>query len=129
MPHDDKGSHWHEPTADKMAGLGKFARPAMPYDQFMESEGVPIYRDIGVRTVLDLPMKPWKRLGGRGSYIQLFGTEGLWGMYVVEVPPGGALNIEHHVYEKIVLVVEGRGSTEVWQEGNAKKQHFEWQKG
>jgi len=42
MPHDDKGSHWHEPTADKMAGLGKFARPAMPYDQFMESEGVPI---------------------------------------------------------------------------------------
>ena len=67
MPHDDKGSHWHEPTADKMAGLGKFARPAMPYDQFMESDGVPIYRDIGVRTVLDLPMKPWKRLGGRGA--------------------------------------------------------------
>jgi len=129
MPHDDKGSHWHEPTADKMAGLGKFARPAMPYDQFMEAEGVPVYRDIGVRTVLDLPMKPWKRLGGRGTYIQLYGTEGLWGMYVVEVPPGGALNIDHHVYEKIVFVVEGRGSTEVWQESNPKKQHFEWQKG
>ena len=43
-------------------------------------EGVPCYRGIGVRRVQDLPLVPWKRLGGRGSFIQLFGTEGLWGM-------------------------------------------------
>jgi quercetin dioxygenase-like cupin family protein len=129
MPHDERQSHWHEPNATQKAGLGKFGRPAMPYDNFMEAEGIPIYRDIGVRTVLDLPLKAWKRLGGRGSYIQLYGTEGLWGMYVVEVPAGGALNIERHVYEKIVLVIEGRGSTDVWQDGQFKKQTFEWQKG
>ena len=74
-------------------------------------------------------MTPWKRLGGRGSYIQLYGTEGLWGLYVVEVPAAGALNVERHLYEKIVLVVEGRGSTEVWQEGQSKRHAFEWQKG
>src|SRR5438128_990499 len=101
----------------------------MPYDSFMESEGVPVYRGIGVRRVQDLPMSPWKRLGGRGSYIQLYGTEGLWGLYVVEIPAAGALNIERHLYEKVVLVVEGRGSTEVWQEGQTKKHVFEWQKG
>ena len=127
MPHDAE-THWHEPTAGQIAGLGKFKRPAMPYDTFMESEGVPIYRDIGVRTVLDLPLGDWKRLGGRGSYIQLFGTEGLWGSYVVEVPPGGALNPEKHLYEKVCFVVEGRGSTEVWREPS-QKQTFEWQKG
>jgi len=74
-------------------------------------------------------MKPWKRLGGRGSYIQLYGTEGLWGSYVAEIPAGGALNVERHLYEKIVLILDGRGSTEVWQEGQTKKQTFEWQKG
>ena len=100
----------------------------MPYDQFMESEGVPVFRGIGVRTVLDLPLAPWKRLGGRGSYIQLHGTEGLWGQYVVEVPAGGALNIDRHLYEKVVLVIEGRGSTEVWRE-TSNRQIFEWQKG
>ena len=42
---------------------------------------------------------------------------------------GGALNVERHIYEKVVLVVEGRGSTEVWNEGQTKKQTFEWQKG
>ncbi len=129
MPHDDNANHWHEPKAGENAGFGKFKRPAMPYDRFMEAEGVPVHRAIGVRTVLDLPLAPWKRLGGRGSYIQLFGTEGLWGMYVVEVPAGGALEIERHLYEKTVLVIEGRGSTEVWQEGQLKKQTFEWQRG
>ncbi len=129
MPHDENQSHWHEPGKDQKAGFGKFGRPAMPYDTFMEAEGIPVYRDIGIQRVQDVPLKSWARLGGRGSYIQLYGTEGLWGMYVVEVPPGGALNIERHVYEKMVLVIEGRGSTDVWQEGQVKPQTFEWQRG
>ena len=72
---------------------------------------------------------PWKRTGGRGHYIQLYGTETKWGCYVVEVPPRGALNPEKHMYEEIFLVVEGRGTTEVWQEGETKRHVFEWQKG
>jgi quercetin dioxygenase-like cupin family protein len=121
--------HWHEPKAGENAGFGKFLRKPMPYDSFMEAEGIPVYRGIGVRRVQDLPLAPWKRQGGRGSYIQLYGTEGLWGMYVVEVPGAGALNIERHLYEKVVLVVEGRGTTEVWQEGQSRRHVFEWQKG
>jgi quercetin dioxygenase-like cupin family protein len=128
MPHDvGAKTHWHEPKAGENAGYGEFGRPAFAYDRFMEDEGVPVYRGVGVHRVQDLPMKPWKRLGGKGSYIQLWGTEGLWGMYVIEVPAGGALNVERHMYEKTVLVVHGRGSTEVWQEGQVKKQTFEWQ--
>jgi quercetin dioxygenase-like cupin family protein len=121
--------HWHEPKAGENAGLGKFQRKPMPYDNFMEAEGVPCHRGIGVHRVQDLPMQPWKRLGGRGTYIQLYGTEGLWGMYVVEIPGAGALNVEHHLYEKVCLVVEGRGTTEIWLEGSNKKHTFEWQKG
>lgn len=130
MPHDaSEGAHWHEPKAGENAGFGTFSRPAMPYDRFMEAENIPVHRAIGVHRVHDLPMKPWARLGGRGTYIQLFGTEGLWGMYVVEIPAGGALHPEHHLYEKEVFVVEGRGSTEIWQDGQGKRQTFEWQKG
>ena len=44
MPHDASDqTHWHEPKAGENAGFGKFKRPAMPYDRFMEAEGVPIY--------------------------------------------------------------------------------------
>ena len=96
-------THWHEPTGSKRAGFGKFGRPKTPYDLFMESEGIPIFRDIGVSKVQNLPLAPWKRLGGRGTYIQLYGTEGKWGCYVVEVPGAGALNPEKHLYEEIYL--------------------------
>lgn len=131
MPHDvPEQAHWHEPAGGlKKAGFGEFEKQPTPYDAFMESEGIPVYRDIGIDNVLNLPMKDWKRTGGRGSYVQLYGTETKWGCYVVEVPPGGALNPEKHMFEKVMLVVEGRGTTEVWQEGDKKKHVFEWQKG
>src|SRR5574341_569601 len=123
-------SKWHEPT-DKTtkAGYGKFLRPKTPYDLFMEAQEIPNYREIGVRRVQDLPRKPWKKMCGSGTFIQLLGTEGLWGCYVVEVPGAGALNVEKHMYEEQFLVVEGRGTTEVWVDGNPKKLTFEWQKG
>ncbi len=130
MPHDlNADEHWHEPKGlSQKAGLGEFKRPPMPYDQFMEDQGIPIVRAVGVSKVQNLPLKPWARMGGRGTFIQLWGTEGLWGSYVVEVPGAGALNVERHMYEEQYLVVEGRGTTEVWQEGG-NKHVFEWQKG
>jgi quercetin dioxygenase-like cupin family protein len=128
--HDVPGqTQWHEPTGGKRAGFGKFGRPKTPYDNFMESEGIPVFRDIGVSKVQNLPLAPWKRTGGRGTYIQLHGTEGKWGCYVIEVPGAGALNPEKHMYEEIFFVVEGRGTTEVWLEGDNKRHVFEWQKG
>ena len=49
-------THWHEPTGGNRAGFGKFGRPKTPYDLFMESEGIPIFRDIGVSKVQNLPL-------------------------------------------------------------------------
>ena len=56
---------------------------------YIEDEGVPTFRGIGVKRVQDLPLKRWNRMGGNGTFIQLLGTEGLWGCYVVEVPGAG----------------------------------------
>jgi mannose-6-phosphate isomerase-like protein (cupin superfamily) len=129
MPHDKDRTHWHEPAGNKKAGFGQFNKQPTPYDAFMEQEGVPVFRGLGISRVQDLPLHPWKRKGGRGHFIQLYGTEGKWGCYVVEVPPAGALNVEKHMFEEIYLVVEGRGTTEVWQEGDSRKHVFEWQAG
>ncbi|MDR7521921.1 MAG: cupin domain-containing protein [Armatimonadota bacterium] len=122
-------SAWREPSGDERAGFGRWKRPPSPYDVFMEAEGVPIYRGIGVRRVQDLPLGPWRRMGGRGTFIQLYGTEGLWGAYVVEIPPAGALAVERHLYEEVVFVVEGRGAAEVWARDGAGSEIVEWQPG
>lgn len=125
----DGMTHWHEPQKEERAGFGAFGQPKSDYDRFMDEEGLPVFRGIGIRHVGDLPLARWERMGGRGSFIQLHGTEGKWGCYVVEVPAGGALNPEKHIYEEIFLVVEGRGSTEVWAEDSGRKHVFEWQQG
>src|SRR5260221_10199360 len=128
--HDVPSSeHWHEPQGLKNAGYGAWKRPNTSYDDFMESQGIPIFRGIGVKRVQDMPLKPWKRMGGRGTFIQLFGTEGKWGCYVVEVPGAGALNPERHMYEEIMVLVEGRGTTEIWTDDQKKAHSFEWQRG
>src|SRR5262249_30010453 len=79
--------------------------------------------------VQDLPLAPWKRLGGRGSYIQLFGTEGLLGLYLVEIPPAGALNVERHLHRKGGLVGGGRATPGGWPEGPGKRHGVERQQG
>jgi len=130
MPHEnERQEHWHDPAKGKNAGYGAWERPNTPYDDYMESQEIPIFRGIGVHRVQDLPLKPWKRMGGKGSFIQLYGTEGMWGSYVVEVPGAGSLTAERHLYEEIFLVIEGRGTTEIWTEGNPKPKVFEWQSG
>jgi len=120
---------WQAPSANQKSGWGVFKRGLTPYDRFMEEQEIPIYRGIGVHRVQDLPLKPWALVGGNATFIQLYGTEGLWGMQVVEVPAGGALKVQRHLWEDIVYVVEGRGSTEVWQSDERRKKVFEWSTG
>ena len=105
-----------------------WAAPRTGYRLWMEQEGIPIIEGYGVEDVNDVPRKPWARLGGSGAYIELKGMEGVTGMYVVEIPSGGALNPERHLYEKLVYVLKGRGLTEVWYE-EGRKQTFEWGEG
>jgi oxalate decarboxylase/phosphoglucose isomerase-like protein (cupin superfamily) len=51
--------------------------------------------------------------------------EGVTGMYIGEIPAGGALAPEKHFYEEVICILDGQGATEVWQEGG-RKQLFEW---
>ncbi|HEY3306340.1 MAG TPA: cupin domain-containing protein [Candidatus Binatia bacterium] len=99
------------------------------YEAWMKQEGIPIVEAHGVEDVGELPRKPWARTGGKGGFIQLRGMEGFTGMYVGEIPPAGALNPEKHLYEELIYVLQGNGSTEVWSDNGKTKLHFEWQQG
>src|SRR5262245_59220928 len=100
------------------------------YEFWLEEEGLPVVGGYGVTDVRALPLKPWKRTGGRGAYIDLKGMEGFTGMYVGEIEPGAALHPEHHLYEELIYIIQGIGATELWSAGDeGKKMHFEWQPG
>ena len=67
---------------------------------YFDALGIPIVRGVGVYDVRELALAPWKRMGGRGTFLELDGTGGLKGMYVLELPVGGATNPERHLYEE-----------------------------
>lgn len=94
------------------------------YARWIAQEGVPIAEGYGF-DIKEIPLGAWPRRGGRGAFVQLRGMEGATGMEVVEIPPGKALEPEKHLYEKVIYVVEGVGSTEVWRDGEGKR-FFEW---
>ena len=105
---------------DLMAAFAKTA-----YFRWMNGQGIPVVDGYGVEDVRDLPMKPWERIGGNASFINLYGMEGVTGMYVAEIPAGGALKAEKHFYEKVIVILSGHGATEVSHDGG-RKQSFEW---
>jgi oxalate decarboxylase/phosphoglucose isomerase-like protein (cupin superfamily) len=106
------------------------AKRATSYELFLQEEGIPVIQAYGVEDVTRLERKPWKRTGGRGAYIDLKGMEGFTGMYVGEIPAGGAMHYECHLYEELIYILRGIGSTEIFSPGDEKrKMHFEWQQG
>ena len=95
------------------------------YCQWMKSEGVPIVEGFSVADIRELKLGLWRRMGGSGAFVHLYGMEGQTGMYVAEIPPGGALNPERHLYEEMICILSGHGATEIWQAGGEKRL-FEW---
>ena len=106
------------------------AKRETSYEMWLKEEGIPVIEGYGVEDVTVLPREPWQRTGGSGAYIDLKGMEGFTGMYVCEIPPGGALNPESHLYEELIYILSGFGATEIWSAGDdQRKMHFEWQQG
>lgn len=113
MPRDER-------IRDLMAAFDKTT-----YFQWMKRQGIPIVEGYGLEDVRDVALAPWARTGGKAAFVNLYGMEGVTGMYVGEIPAGGALEPEKHFYEEVICILDGQGATEVWQEGR-RKQMFEW---
>jgi oxalate decarboxylase/phosphoglucose isomerase-like protein (cupin superfamily) len=95
------------------------------YFKWMANQGLPVVDGYGVEDVRDVAMATWARTGGNAAFVNLYGMEGVTGMYVGEIPAGGALQPERHFYEEVICILDGQGAAEVWQDGG-RKQMFEW---
>lgn len=95
------------------------------YEAWQANEGVPSITGFYVDDLKTLELKSWERKGGSGAFLNLEGTGGVNDAHIVEIAPGASSQPERHMYEEMVYVLSGRGSTSVWlDEGN--KQTFEW---
>lgn len=100
------------------------------YGRWQKKEGVRLVSDFAVEDVRQVELAPWPRLGVDATFLNLYAMmEGAKGMFVAEVPPGGATEPQRHLYEQVLLILDGRGATEIWQAGDTHKHVFEWSRG
>jgi quercetin dioxygenase-like cupin family protein len=109
-------------------GGKKAGKTALFFDDWVAREGLDLVRGYKVDDVYTIELKPWARTGGSAVQIQLDGTGGMNAAYVCEIPPGKALEPNKHLYEEMIYILRGRGSTSVWYEGKPKNS-FEWHEG
>ena len=100
------------------------------YGKWQKGEGIPILNDFAVEEIGNIQLGVWPRLGVPAAFVNLYALmEGARGMVVAEIPPGGSTEPQHHLFEQVILILEGQGTTEIWQEGDTKKHVFEWGQG
>ncbi|MFC1930385.1 ethanolamine ammonia lyase-activating protein [Chloroflexota bacterium] len=99
-----------------------------PYEEWQQSEGIPRITGFFIDDLTKVPVEPWKRMGGLGTFINLDGGGGAADSYVCEIPPGTSLKPQRHLFEETILILQGRGATTIWREGSPT-QTFEWQEG
>lgn len=99
-----------------------------PYTRWVAKEGLDIIGAFYVRSLHTVELKPWARRGGHGVFINHDASRTSNDCYVCEIPSGGKLAPQRQLFEEMILILDGRGSTSVWNDAG-KKVTFEWQKG
>jgi cupin superfamily acireductone dioxygenase involved in methionine salvage len=96
-----------------------------PYMDFAKGEGVPIVDALGI-DLFGVETKPWARLGTDGAIVHLQGRGDFTSLFVIDIPAGGKSTPQQHLFEMVVYVIDGNGSTQI-ETADGGKHSFEWQ--
>jgi oxalate decarboxylase/phosphoglucose isomerase-like protein (cupin superfamily) len=99
-----------------------------PYTRWVRAEGLDILSAMYVPDLHTVELKPWPRRGGRGVFLNHDASRTSNDAYVCEIPPGSELAPQRQLYEEMIYILDGRGSTSVWNDAG-KKLTFEWKAG
>ena len=99
-----------------------------PYTRWVRSEGLDIIGAHYVPSLHTVELKPWARRDGRGVFINHEASRTSNDCYVCEIAPAGKLAPQRQLFEEMILVLDGRGSTTVWNDAGARIT-FEWSAG
>jgi gentisate 1,2-dioxygenase len=103
------------------------AEPKFLVDSYLEwvkGEGIPVVEDFGV-DLLKVETAPWARLGANAAFVNLKGRGDFINVVVVDLEPGGSTDPQKHMYEEVVYVLSGHGSTTI-ESADGKQHSFEW---
>ena len=94
------------------------------YLDWVAKEGLPVVEDFGF-DLFEVETAMWPRYGVKAAAVHLKGRGDFANMFLFDIPPGGASAPQRHLYEEVVYVLEGTGSTQI-AFADGSKRSFEW---
>ena len=95
-----------------------------PYLDWIAKEGVPVVEDYGI-DLFKVETKHWARNEAKTAAVHLKGRGDFSNMFLYELAPGKSTSPQRHLYEEVIYVLEGAGSTQV-ELPDGTKRSFEW---
>ncbi len=95
-----------------------------PYLDWIKAEGVPVVNDYAIY-LFDVETRAWPRFGMKGAACHCEGRGDFASMFLFEMAPGSSSTPQRHLYEEVIYVLEGTGSTQV-EFADGTKRSFEW---
>lgn len=99
-----------------------------PYTRWVKSEGLDIISSFYVPSLHTVELKPWPRRGGFGVYLNHDASRTSNDCYVCEIPAAKNLEPQRQLFEEMIYILDGRGSTTVWNDAG-QRITFEWKAG
>lgn len=98
-----------------------------PYLDWIANEGVLVHEGY-YAYLKEVETRLWPRVGVKAAACHLKGRGDFGNLFVFDIPPGGSTTPQRHVYEEVVYVLEGAGSTQI-ELLSGEKRVFEWSEG
>src|SRR5260370_20685804 len=95
-----------------------------PCLDWLAREGIPVTEDYGVY-LFGVETAPWPRYDVKGAAVHLRGRGDFANMFVFDIAPGKSTAPQRHLYEEVVCVLEGHGSTQL-EFADGSRRSFEW---
>jgi quercetin dioxygenase-like cupin family protein len=95
-----------------------------PYARWAARQPIPVIEDFAV-DLLAVDTAPWDRLGVPAALVHVAGRGDWSNIVVAELPPGASTSPQRHLFEEVVYVLSGRGSTIV-EDGTGHQHTVDW---
>lgn len=95
-----------------------------PHLEWVTKEQLPLVTGFAVN-LMEVETKPWARYDARGAIVKVDGAGDFLDLWLLDIPGGGATSPQHHVFEEVVYVISGHGTTSIEAPGG-KTHSFEW---
>ena len=102
-------------------------RPRVGVDVYLEwlaREQIPVTEDFGV-DLLKVPTARWARYETDAAAVHLKGRGDFLNMFVLDIAPSKSTAPQRHLYEEVLYVLDGRGSTTI-ETRDGRRHSFEW---